>query len=206
MAELSPSCSASSQLAQCGRAQLAMCPALCCCRAKPRPHGTVTSQKITTGCKAELDAELAQPPARLGTWRKAGGSRRRGRRGANGVARRGGVITVTKGLESWRQSGKPSDDPKAGDRVRVHVAPAPPLTDPAPLRASLGQGVRSGGNWKYLGALAEVLGDDGGGRRLPGESGLVGHDAPPAHTAALSSAAGTRQASPLPEPGELLLQ
>lgn len=42
------------------------------------------------------------------------------------------------------------------------------------------------GNWKYLGALTQVFGDSGRGG-WPGELGLVGHDAPPAHTKELSA-------------------
>lgn len=34
---------------------------------------------------------------------------------------------------------------------------------------------------KYLGTLAEVLGDDGRRGGLPGQLSLVGHDTPPAH-------------------------
>ena len=43
--------------------------------------------------------------------------------------------------------------------------------------------------WQYLGALAQVFGDSGG-RNRPGQFGLVGHDAPPAHTGAQQVGSG----------------
>ena len=50
------------------------------------------------------------------------------------------------------------------------------------------QGGARASAWRYLGALAQVFSDGGGGDR-PGQFGLVGHDAPPAHTQGLSRSA-----------------
>lgn len=55
-----------------------------------------------------------------------------------------------------------------------------------------------GGNQKYLGTLAEALGDDGGGGGLPGRFGLVGHDAPPAHKGSSQKDAPPPRAGPAP--------